>query len=76
VSVIIWLAVSAGVVVILVESDVTVVDVESVLTSVVLVSPPQAARNAETQRTISTFFILIDLDFYNLFSVYTLILKK
>jgi hypothetical protein len=58
------------------ESVVTVV-VESFVTSVLLVeSPPQAARNAEMQITISTFFILINLEFYNLFLVYTVISKK
>jgi len=60
---------------ILVESVVTVV--ESVFTSVVLdVSPSQAVKNADIQITISTFFILINLEFYNLFLVYTLILKR
>jgi uncharacterized membrane protein (DUF373 family) len=68
--------VSVGVDIFDVVSVVTLV-VESVFTSVLLVeSPPQAARNADRQITISTFFILISLEFYNLFLVYTLIPKK
>jgi len=62
-------------VLILVESLVTVV-VESVFTSVLDEPPLQAANNAEIERTISTFFILINLEFYNLFLVYTIISKK
>jgi hypothetical protein len=62
--------------VILVESDVTVVEVESVFTSVLEEPPLQAARIAEIERTISTFFILINLEIYNLFLVYTVISKK
>ena len=41
------------------ESLVTVV--ESVFTSVLEEPPSQAAKNAEIERTISTFFILINL---------------
>ena len=69
------LDVSAVVVVIAEESLVTVV-VESVFTSVLEEPPLQAASIAEIERTISTFFILIDLEFYNLFLVYTLISEK
>ncbi len=58
-------------VLILVESVDTVV--ESVFVSVLEELPLQAAKNAEIERTISTFFILIDLKFNNLFLVYTLI---
>jgi len=63
---------------ILVESVVTVVVVVvSAVASVdLVVSPLQAARNADKHITISTFFILINLEFYNLFLVYTLILKR
>jgi hypothetical protein len=64
-----------GVVVIAEESLVTVV-VESVFTSVLEEPPSQAAKNAEIERTISTFFILINLGFNNLFPVYTIISKK
>jgi len=45
-----------------------IVEVESFVTSVLLVEPPlQAAKNAQTERAIRTFFILINLDFYNYF---------
>jgi hypothetical protein len=67
--------VSAGVDI--VDESVVMVVVESVFTSVLLdVSPLQAAKNAEMQITISTFFILINLEFYNLFLVYTIISRR
>lgn len=44
-------------------SVVTLVEVESVFTSVLDEPPLQAAKNADIERTISTFFILINLKF-------------
>lgn len=61
---------------IILEVSVVIVEVESFVVSVVEEPPLQAAKNAEIERTISTFFILIDLEFDNLFVVYTRIEKK
>jgi hypothetical protein len=50
-----------------------VTDVESFDVSVVEEPSLQAAKNAVTQIASNTFFILINLDFYNLFLIYTII---
>jgi hypothetical protein len=58
-----------GAVVVDVSVDI-IVDVESLVASVLVVELSlHAAKNAENARTISTFFILINLDFYDLFLV-------
>jgi hypothetical protein len=62
-------SVVAGAVVVVLSVDI-IVDVESVVASVLVVELSlHAAKNAENARTISTFFILINLDFYDLFLV-------
>jgi hypothetical protein len=58
------------------EVSVETLVVESVFTSVLEEPPLQAAKNAEIERTISTFFILINLEVDNIFLVYTIISKK
>jgi hypothetical protein len=50
-----------------------VTDVESFDVSVVEEPSLQAAKNAVTQIASNTIFILINLDFYNLFLIYTII---
>lgn len=60
---------SAGAVVIVADESV-------VVASVVEEPPLQDAKNAEIQTIAKNFFILINLDFYNLFHIYTAFLKR
>ena len=54
------------------EVSVVVTVVESEVDSV-LEEPLQAAKNAQIESAIRIFFILINLDFLNVFYVYTVI---
>jgi hypothetical protein len=76
VSAIIFVVVSGVAAGAIVDVSVDIVDVESLVVSVVEEPPLQAAKNAEMQTITNNFFILINLDFYNLFYVYTYILKR
>jgi hypothetical protein len=51
----------SGIGIVIAEESLVTVVVESVFTSVLEEPPSQAAKNAEIERTISTFFILINL---------------